>query len=84
MREREGERERQREREGGGEGGRERERVRGIKTVLFFIVSVSLLSGDKVPTPANEGAVTWGSYTNRVQKPRGREEGIFHLASNMS
>ena len=28
-----------------------RERVRSIKTVLFFIVSVSLLSGEAVPTP---------------------------------
>ena len=27
-----------------------RERVRSIKTVLFFIVSVSLLSGETVPT----------------------------------
>ena len=27
-----------------------RERVRSIKTVLFFIVSVSLLSGKTVPT----------------------------------
>ena len=27
-----------------------RERVRSIKTVLFFIVSVSLLSGEAVPT----------------------------------
>ena len=31
-----------------------RERVRSIKTVLFFIVSVSLLSGETVPThPSN-------------------------------
>ena len=29
-----------------------RERVRSIKTVLFFIVSVSLLSGETVPTVA--------------------------------
>ena len=29
-----------------------RERVRSIKTVLFFIVSVSLLSGETVPTHA--------------------------------
>ena len=27
-----------------------RERIRSIKTVLFFIVSVSLLSGETVPT----------------------------------
>ena len=27
-----------------------RERVRSIKTVMFFIVSVSLLSGETVPT----------------------------------
>ena len=27
-----------------------REKVRSIKTVLFFIVSVSLLSGETVPT----------------------------------
>ena len=27
-----------------------RERVRSIKTVLFFIVSLSLLSGETVPT----------------------------------
>ena len=27
-----------------------REGVRSIKTVLFFIVSVSLLSGERVPT----------------------------------
>ena len=31
-----------------------RERVRSIKTVLFFIVSVSLLTGETVPTyPSN-------------------------------
>ena len=29
------------------------ERVRSIKTVLFFIVSVSLLSGETVPTVAS-------------------------------
>ena len=31
-----------------------RERVRSIKTVLFFIVSVSLLSGETVPTLASK------------------------------
>ena len=30
-----------------------RERVRSIKTVLFFIMSVSLLSGETVPTSYN-------------------------------
>jgi len=35
-----------------------RERVRSIKTVLFFIVSVSLLSGETVPTIEYSASMT--------------------------
>ena len=36
-----------------------RERFRSIKTVLFFIVSVSLLSGEAVPTAHTYIAHIW-------------------------
>ena len=42
-----------------------RERVRSIKTVLFSIVSVSLLSGETVPTNGLAGYLTYlGSPTS--------------------
>ena len=43
-----------------------RERFRSIKTVLFFIVSVSLLSGEAVPTPTLLGNNPLTRQTHRT------------------
>ena len=48
-----------------------RERVRSIKTVLFFIVSVSLLSGEAVPTkwrPCQDTVMTTPAVTVENQE----------------
>ena len=47
------------------------ERVRSIKTVLFFIVSVSLLSGETVPTkwrPCQDTVMTTPAVTVENQE----------------
>ena len=46
-----------------------RERVRSIKTVLFFIVSVSLLSGEAVPTVLTRKTVLILELKTRTQLP---------------
>ena len=43
-----------------------RERVRSIKTVLFFIVSVSLLSGETVPTIFWRVLGSWPNQSNAI------------------
>ena len=55
-----------------------RERVRSIKTVLFFIMSVSLLSGETVPTTSYNAIQNAGfcrlvqvSYHEFKKKSRG-------------
>ena len=46
-----------------------RERFRSIKTVLFFIVSVSLLSGEAVPTVLTRKTVLILELKTRTQLP---------------
>ena len=47
-----------------------RERIRSIKTVLFFIVSVSLLSGETVPTTERLSMITFTLNGKREFVPR--------------
>ena len=43
-----------------------RERVKSFKTILFFIVSVSLLSGETVPTEKQVSAFLWFRFNKLI------------------